>query len=88
MTKSDTATDTRSGPTELTRAMGLRVRSLRERAGMTQTELAEAVGYENGTSITFIEQGRNNVKPDVLLLLCSVLKTSPNELFGWDGWKA
>lgn len=88
MTKSDTATDTRSGPTELTYAMGLRIRSLRERAGMTQGELAAAVGYENGTSITFIEQGRNSIKADVLLILCSMLKTSPNELFGWDGWKS
>ena len=80
-------TPARSEPTELTYAVGLRVRALRERAGMTQVELASAVGYKDGTSITFIEQGRNNIKLDVLLLLCAALETSPNELFGWEGKK-
>jgi transcriptional regulator with XRE-family HTH domain len=80
-------TPTRSEPTDLTYAVGLRIRALRERAGMTQVELASAVGYKDGTSITFIEQGRNNIKPDVLLLLCTALGTSPNELFGWDEGK-
>jgi transcriptional regulator with XRE-family HTH domain len=52
---------------------------------MTQIELAEAMGYRDSSSVTYIEQGRNAVKMDGLMLLCSALKTSPNELFGWDG---
>ena len=84
MAKSAATGDSRSGPTELTRAMGLRVRALREKAGMTQIELASAVGYRDSTSITFIEQGRNNMKPDALVLLCTALGTSPHELFGWE----
>lgn len=82
-----TTTSTRPEPTELTYSVGLRVRALRERAGMTQAELAARLGYKDSSSITFIEQGRNNIKPDVLLLLCTALGTSPNELFGWDEGK-
>lgn len=85
MSKGEAGYGHRSEPTDLTRAVGARIRRMRHALGLTQTELAEAVGYKDATSITFIEQGRNNLKPDVLLLLCSALKTSPNELFGWDG---
>lgn len=84
MAKSAATGDGRSGPTELTRSMGLRVRALREKAGMTQIELANMVGYRDSTSVTFIEQGRNNMKPDAMVLLCTALGTSPNELFGWE----
>lgn len=85
MTKGDTAIDNRSEPTALSLAVGQRIRRLRRGLGLTQAELAETVGYRDSSSITFIEQGRNNLKMDVLLLMCSALKTSPNELFGWDG---
>lgn len=71
-------------PTELTRAIGNRVRALRLAARMTQVDLAVALGFQDSTSITFIEQGRSNIKLDKLVLLCAVLKTSPNELFGWE----
>lgn len=84
MAKNAALGDNRSEPTELTRAVGLRVRALREKAGMTQIELADAVGYRDSSSITFIEQGRNNMKPDVMVLLCTALGTSPNDLFGWE----
>lgn len=85
MTKGDTAIDNRSEPTALSLAVGQRIRRLRRGLGLTQAELAETVGYRDSSSITFIEQGRNNLKMDVLLFMCSALKTSPNELFGWDG---
>lgn len=74
----------RSEATDVTRAMGARIRRLREELGMTQGDLAAAVGYRDSTSVTFIEQGRNNLKADVLLLMCATLKTTPNELFGWE----
>lgn len=79
-----TPTDNRIAATELTVSMGLRIRALRLAAGMTQIDLAEAVGYRDSSSITFIEQGRNNIKLEKILRLCAVLKTSPNELFGWE----
>jgi transcriptional regulator with XRE-family HTH domain len=77
--------DSRSEPTELTRAIGARVRRVRESIGMTQAELADILGYRDGSSITYIEQGRNAVKLDTLVLLCLSLRISPNELFGWKG---
>ncbi|AXH66332.1 helix-turn-helix DNA-binding domain protein [Streptomyces phage Satis] len=80
-----TVSDGRTVSTDLTRAMGERIRRMRRSIGMTQTELAEAIGYKDSSSITYVEQGRNNLKPEALLLLCAALKTSPNELFGWDG---
>jgi transcriptional regulator with XRE-family HTH domain len=73
----------RSEPTALTRAMGDRIHRARRVARMSQTALAKEVGYQDGSSITFIEQGRNSAKPDVLLEICDVLGMSPNELFGW-----
>lgn len=84
MAKNAVTGDHKSEPTELTRSIGLRVRALREKAGMTQIELASAVGYRDSSSITFIEQGRNNMKPDAMVLLCTALGTSPSELFGWE----
>lgn len=83
--KSETAASNRIEPTSLTRAVGLRVRAMREKAGMTQVELAEIIGYKDSSSVTFIEQGRNNIKLDMVPLLCAVLGMSPNDLFGWDG---
>jgi transcriptional regulator with XRE-family HTH domain len=78
--------ENRPEPTDLTRAVGARIRRVREAAEMTQDALAEAVGYRNGSSITYIEQGRNAIGLDTLLLICATLKISPNELFGWKGW--
>lgn len=85
MTNSDTIVSGRPSGTGLTRSIGARIRAMREGAGMTQTELAEAIGYRNPSSITFIEQGEAGIKADVLILLCTKLNTSPNELFGWVG---
>lgn len=75
----------RTEATSLTRSMGNRIRAMREKAGMTQVELAGAMGYRNSSSITFIEQGQNPIKADALLVLCVKLKITPNELFGWEG---
>lgn len=71
-------------PTELTHAVGIRIRSRRLASGMTQVDLAAAVGFQDSSSITFIEQGRSNIKLDKLLLICAALKMSPNDLFGWE----
>lgn len=84
-TNPQTVADGRSEATDLTRAVGARIRRMRHSLGLTQTEVAEAIGYKDASSITYIEQCRNTIKMDVLLLLCAALKTSPNELFGWDG---
>lgn len=84
MKKANVSIDTRSEATDLTRAIGARIRSARVALGMTQVQLAEAAWYQNSTSITYIEQGRNTIKPDSLLFICKALKMSPNELFGWN----
>jgi transcriptional regulator with XRE-family HTH domain len=52
--------------------LGDLLRSLRTEAGMTQADLGDATGYSR-TSITNIEQGRQNVTLEALILLTRVL---------------
>lgn len=56
------------------------VRRLRERAGMTQEELAEASDLA-WTYVQRIEQGRANPSVRIIVQLATALKTTPQRLF-------
>jgi transcriptional regulator with XRE-family HTH domain len=58
---------------------GRRVKQLRERQGLTQVRLAEALGMSR-TSITNIEVGRQRVLLHQLLRLAEILKVHPVDL--------
>ena len=61
---------------------GARVKHYRERKGMTQKELADALGYTSHTSIAQIEKGKNSIPLSKLLDFCSALDVEPFDLIG------
>lgn len=63
--------------------IGDRVRECRIKKGMTQTELAEKLGYKSKSSITHIESGRD-IPRGMVAELAAILGTTPSHLMGWD----
>jgi transcriptional regulator with XRE-family HTH domain len=64
---------------ELRRAAGEWLRSLRERRGLSQRELAKLVGADYYTFISQLETGRGRVPPDRYELWAKALGISPRE---------
>lgn len=64
---------------------GARVRAARVAAGLTQLELARAMGYSTRSTISRIESGDNQVPMDRLDALAAALRTTPAYLLGQDG---
>lgn len=63
--------------------IGERVRACRIEKGMTQTELAEKLGYKSKSSVAHIENGRD-IPRSMVVTLAGVLDTTPSHLMGWD----
>ncbi len=61
-------------------SVGANVGKLRVARGMTQEQLAEAVGLEI-KSLQRIEHGKGNCTARVFFVLAEVLKVQPNDLF-------
>lgn len=61
---------------------GARLRHYRERAGMTQKELADKLGYTSHTSIYKIEIGDNSIPLSKLPDFCVALDVEPWDLLG------
>ena len=64
---------------------GVRVRAARVAAGLTQLELARAMGYSTRSTISRIESGDNQGPMDRLDALAAALRTTPAYLLGQDG---
>ena len=58
-------------------ALGRYIRELRQARGMTQAELARAVGMSYYTAISAIEVGRNTVPPERYYEFAEALKVNP-----------
>ena len=56
---------------------GVRVRAARVAAGLTQLELARAMGYSTRSTISRIESGDNQVPMDRLDALAAALEDDP-----------
>lgn len=52
--------------------------------GMTQHDLAGAVGYKSGTAISLIESGAREVKSSSIALFANALGVSTSVLIGED----
>lgn len=63
---------------------GENLKRLRIARGMSQEELAKALGYTNRSSINKIEIGRSNIPTDKIARTAEVLGVSPLELFDTD----
>lgn len=61
----------------LRRALGSEIRNARERCGMTQKELAQALGVTRTTVINF-EYGYTKIKQTVFKTICDCLGISEN----------
>jgi len=64
--------------------LGERIKQRREELGMTQTELAERMGYKSRSSINKIENGTNDIVQSKVERFAKVLDTGIGFLMGWD----
>lgn len=60
--------------------VGLRIKAIRERNGLSQFKLAKKTGFLNQSQISKIEKGQRSVKADELLILSNALNVSLTEL--------
>jgi repressor LexA len=63
--------------------LGDRIKTLREKKGMTQLELAEKLGYKSKSSVAHIENGRD-IPRAMVVTLAEILETTPAYLMGWE----
>lgn len=65
-------------------AKGERIKSLREKAGYSQTELAERVNISKQTLYKYENNIITNIPSDILEKIASVLGCSPSYFMGWE----
>ena len=65
---------------EVNKAMGQRIKQLRRQKNMTQTELAEAVGYSAVSTVCHIEKGDHDLTQSKIKKFAEVLGVSPTWL--------
>jgi transcriptional regulator with XRE-family HTH domain len=70
---------TNSDVLEMRRVGGRWLRELRERAGLSQRELAGLVGMEYYTFVSQLENGRGRIPPDRLHVWANALHVAPRE---------
>ncbi len=63
---------------------GERVLALRTEKGMTQDELALAVGYKSRSTIAKIESGERDPHQSMIATIAKALDTTPAYLMGWE----
>lgn len=66
---------------------GERVLALRTEKGMTQDELALAVGYKSRSTIAKIESGERDPHQSMIAAIAKALGTTPAYLMGWEDEK-
>lgn len=69
---------------DLRKKLGKRIQELRNLRSITQAHLAEQIGIDT-TSLSKIETGRNYPSSDNLEKIAAVLKTTPCELYNFNG---
>ena len=61
--------------------IGAKIKSIRKRKHLTQTELAEALGYKDKSMIAHIENGDSDMTYEKMLLFVKKFNVDANELF-------
>lgn len=61
------------------------IKKLRKELNLTQTELAEKMGYADKSMIAKIEKGQIDLPQSKIFAFAKALGTSPSELMGLDG---
>lgn len=64
--------------------VGLKIKVLREKVGMSQQELADKThgAYKTGTAISLIESGARSVSDDNIQIFANIFGVEVQELFG------
>lgn len=62
--------------------IGSRIQEARKKAGMSQMDLAKAVGFESATAISLIESGERRIAADTLERIAMVLHEDVKSLLG------
>ena len=63
-------------------AMGLKIKSLREEMNISQSTLAEMVGYKDKTAIAKVEAGKVDLPQSKISSFAKALNTTTSYLFG------
>lgn len=58
------------------------IKKRRKELGLTQTELAELVGYKDKTAVAHIEKGDIDLPQSKIVAFAEALSTTPGELLG------
>lgn len=66
----------------MSKAFGARIKALRSSRGLTQQELATALGYADKSMIAHIESGDNEMALDKIAVLARVLNVDANDILG------
>ena len=64
--------------------LGARVKQLRTEAGLSQSELAQRIGYSSKTAISKIENDTLDINRSTVVALAKALNTTPIYLLGWE----
>ena len=64
--------------------IGIRIKELREKSGMTQEDLAKLIGYKSRSTINKIEMGKNDIPQNKIEKFAKALRVPPISLMGWD----
>lgn len=62
----------------------LNIKKQRTYLGLTQSDLAEKLGYADKSMIAKIEKGGIDLPQSKILDFANILNISPSELMGWD----
>lgn len=60
------------------------IKTRREAIGLTQTELAEKMGYADKSMIAKIEAGKVDLSQSKIMAFAEILKVKAGDLMGWD----
>ena len=67
--------------------IGERIKNRRIELGLTQTELAERMGYTSRTSICTVEKDKEDLTTTRIRKFAKALETTPSYLMGWEDKK-
>ena len=66
------------------KSIGLRIKELRHKAGLTQTDLAKLIGVSKQNLYKYENGIITNIPSDKIEALANVLDTTPGYLMGWS----
>lgn len=69
------------------KTIGERIKEARTKKGLSQTELAEELGYKSRSSVNKIEVGGRDIPRSQIVKIAEILGVTPAYLMGWEDEK-